>query len=206
MRKARPDKLYHGSPNKFDKFDINKIGSNVGTAGASIGFYFTSEIEEALSYGKYVYVVDVKNLKLKKSVSNFTRKLSDRAILILMRNFLKLSDGDANYYENYDDYSYDDFLNNRNQNLRLEIENEILSNFRTSSDTEIITDFSNAGIPDELIFETLDILGYNYTMDQYDNSRFKNSQHYILYFEPKISERLTFKNLKAYQEYKKNYE
>ena len=206
MRKARPDKLYHGSPNKFDKFDINKIGSNVGTAGASIGFYFTSEIEEALSYGKYVYVVDVKNLKLKKSVSNFTRKLSDRAILILMRNFLKLSDGDANYYENYGDYSYDDFLNNRNQNLRLEIENEILSNFRTSSDTEIITDFSNAGIPDELIFETLDILGYNYTMDQYDNSRFKNSQHYILYFEPKISERLTFKNLKAYQEYKKNYE
>ena len=206
MRKARPDKLYHGSPNKFDKFDINKIGSNVGTAGASIGFYFTSEIEEALSYGKYVYVVDVKNLKLKKSVSNFTRKLSDRAILILMRNFLKLSDGDANYYENYGDYSYDDFLNNRNQNLRLEIENEILSNFRTSSDTKIIADFSNAGIPDELIFETLDILGYNYTMDQYDNSRFKNSQHYILYFEPKISERLTFKNLKAYQEYKKNYE
>lgn len=206
MRKARPDKLYHGSPNKFDKFDINKIGSNVGTTGASIGFYFTSEIEEALSYGKYVYVVDVKNLKLKKSVSNFTRKLSDRAILILMRNFLKLSDGDANYYENYDDYSYDDFLNNRNQNLRLEIENKILSNFRTSSDTEIIADFSNAGIPDELIFEVLDILGYNYTMDQYDNSRFKNSQHYILYFEPKISERLTFKNLKAYQEYKKNYE
>ena len=67
MKKARPDKLYHGSPNKFDKFDINKIGSNVGTAGASIGFYFTSEIEEALSYGTYVYVVDVKNLKLKKS-------------------------------------------------------------------------------------------------------------------------------------------
>ena len=44
MRKARPDKLYHGSPNKFDKFDINKIGSNVGTVGASIGFYLTTEI------------------------------------------------------------------------------------------------------------------------------------------------------------------
>ena len=38
MNKSTPDKLYHGSPVKFDKFDINKIGSNVGTSGASVGF------------------------------------------------------------------------------------------------------------------------------------------------------------------------
>ena len=151
MRKARPDKLYHGSPNKFDKFDINKIGSNVGTAGASIGFYFTSEIEEALSYGKYVYVVDVKNLKLKKSVSNFTRKLSDRAILILMRNFLKLSDGDANYYENYGDYSYDDFLNNRNQNLRLKIENEIINQLKINDTFNELNIKDNVKIIEDII-------------------------------------------------------
>ena len=84
MNKTIPDKIYHGSPVKFSKFDLNKIGTNKGTSGASIGLYFTTSIQEALNYGNFIYVVDFNSLKLKQNLSNFTRTLNGTKIIKLI--------------------------------------------------------------------------------------------------------------------------
>lgn len=201
MNKTIPDKIYHGSPVKFSKFDLNKIGTNKGTSGASIGLYFTTSIQEALTYGNFIYVVDFNTLKLKQNLSNFTRTLNGIKIIKLIDYCLEISKGEDNYYDNYDDYHYDDYINNKKLNLKKEINREIINSFLKSTDTEIIGSLANAGISSITIFEALNKLNYNYTLDQYDSPQFKNSQHYVLYFEPKISEKLTFKDSKSLQKY-----
>lgn len=201
MNKAIPDKLYHGSPKKFIQFDIKYIGSNVGTSGASIGFYFTTSLEEAISYGKYVYVVDFKKLKLLKPISNYVKSLNGLQIVNLIDLILILSKGTNNYYDNYDDYHYDDYIANEKIILKRKIEKTILDGFRNLVDTEIIGSLVNAGIEEKYIFEALAKMGYNYTMDQYDDSNHKNSQHYILYFAPKLSAKLMFKTHEDFVNY-----
>ena len=109
--------------------------------------------------------------------------------------------GDENYYQNYDEYTYQNYKNKTNIKLKNDISNDIFDSLITCTDTEIIGSLVNAGISTYLIFKVLNKMGYNYTMDQYDDNVFKNSQHYILYFEPKIEEKLTFKDDKSFDEY-----
>ena len=53
---GEPMVLYHGSPNEFTKFDIDKFGrSDLGTFGK--GFYFTSRENKAARYGENVMPV-----------------------------------------------------------------------------------------------------------------------------------------------------
>lgn len=205
MNKSTPDKLYHGSPVKFNKFDISKIGSNTNCSGAGIGFYFTTSIEQALSYGKYIYVVDFEKLKLKKSLSNFKRTLNGNQIIYILDSIFKITKGEENYFENFDDYQWNDYVNESKLKLKQTINQEIINSFISWNDTDIIASFINSGtINPDMIFNILHKMGYNYTMDQYDDSIYKNSQHYILYFEPKIEERLTFKDKKSFEDYIEN--
>lgn len=202
MNKSTPDKLYHGSNVKFNKFDLNKIGSNVGTSGAGAGLYFSSSIEEAITYGKYIYVVDFESLNLKKTLSNFKRTLNKNQIITILDQILNETKGDENYYQNYDEYTYQNYKNKTNIKLKNDISNEIFESLINSTDTEIISSFINSGsIRIPTLLNVLNKMGYNYTMDQYDDNLFKNSQHYILYFEPKIEEKLTFKDDKSFDEY-----
>lgn len=201
MTKATPDKLYHGSPRKFIQFDIRHIGSNVGTTGASVGFYFTTSLEEAVSYGKYVYVVDFKRLKLQKSLSNYVKTLSGDQIIKLLDLIMIMSKGTNNFYDNYEDYHYEDYIANEKITDKRNAEKEIVSSFLSITDTDMLGNLVNAGIEEKYIFDALHKLGYNYTMDQCDGSNFRNSQHYILYFAPKILSKLMFKNEQAFKDY-----
>lgn len=60
--------VYHGSPNKFDNFDLSRVGKGNDQNGP--GVYFTINREEAETYGQYVngYELNVKKwLSTKKS-------------------------------------------------------------------------------------------------------------------------------------------
>lgn len=205
MNKSTPDKLYHGTKAKFTKFDLNKIGTGAGNSGAGIGVYFSTSLEEALSYGPNIYVVDYDSLKLKKSLSNFKRTLNKNQIIHILTKCMIYSEGESNYFQNYGDYNYNDYKSNTKLELKNKINQEIFQDFITWSDTDIISSFINSGsIEPPMLLDVLNKMDYTHTMDQWDDNLFKNSQHYILYFEPKIEERLTFKDRKSFEEYIQN--
>ena len=43
-------KAYHGSPHKFDKFDMSKLGSGEGAQAYGHGLYFADNVDVAKSY------------------------------------------------------------------------------------------------------------------------------------------------------------
>ena len=194
MYKSTPISLFHGSTKIFDKFDNKFIRSATGTAGAGMGHYMTSEILEASGYGNIIYEVDFKSLKLKNYLSNFKRTLNSQKIIKIIDDCLVLSKGECNYYENFDDYSFNDYKTGKNKWLKKEIEQEIIQSFLTDEDTRIISDFVNAGFSTDILFKVLNKMGYTHTLDQYDQSNYPNAQHYILYFEPKIKNRYKINN------------
>lgn len=57
---------YHGSPTKFQSFTDEFVGGKDATDQEGPGIYFTTSLENAMAYGKYVYYVE---LSPKKSVS-----------------------------------------------------------------------------------------------------------------------------------------
>jgi hypothetical protein len=59
---SAPDVLYHGSMQKFDKFDISKIKSGDGLTKYGFGFYFSDDESTALKYttGKMRFIYQVK--------------------------------------------------------------------------------------------------------------------------------------------------
>ena len=52
--------LYHGSKNKFDSFDTKKKGSATDSGLRGRGFYFSTNLRTAQSYGQHVYEVYLK--------------------------------------------------------------------------------------------------------------------------------------------------
>ena len=46
------NRFYHGSPYKFDKFDIDRIGTGDGLSKFGHGLYFTNNVEMAIYYAK----------------------------------------------------------------------------------------------------------------------------------------------------------
>ena len=65
--------LYHGSSNKFNKFDYSKIRTNGTSEG--LGFYFTDSKEIASQYGDNGYLYTVK-LNANKSLSDNEKTIS----------------------------------------------------------------------------------------------------------------------------------
>jgi hypothetical protein len=50
--KAQGTPVYHGTTEKFDKFDINKAGKSTDSGMFGKGFYFTDNLKEAKTYAK----------------------------------------------------------------------------------------------------------------------------------------------------------
>lgn len=60
MTHKKTMRLYHGSPNLFDKFDCKLIGSNTELSKFGHGFYAARKKEGAEGYvNPYLYVIDV---------------------------------------------------------------------------------------------------------------------------------------------------
>jgi hypothetical protein len=93
--------LYHGSNNKFEKFNKKFLGSSMGKAPSNMrGFYFTNNIKLAKSFGKYIYKVKVKinnpyifnangkgYSQLKHTINNIVDEIDNQYDSILIRNY-----------------------------------------------------------------------------------------------------------------------
>jgi hypothetical protein len=164
--------VYHGTPNDFEEFSFDFIGTQSGTDGAGFGIYFTESESEALCYGENIFKC---LLKLKTNVSNdkvtFTRNFLKKVLTKLYTDF------DINYFENY---SIQFFPIETNDHLFDEIYQKLKRYSR--SDTEIIGSFINAGVNPEKIFEILSSLGYDHTIDNDESYLNKEGiKHYIIY-------------------------
>lgn len=150
---------YHGSDTKFSKFDPQKIGGSNGTNNG-FGFYFSDNEDEASTYGKYVYEVQ---LNIRNLISDTKKTLSRPVIKKLLDNLAKI---ECNYYQNFD------------YNVKATIDSLLDS---CDTDTEIIGDVINAvgSIQDVLL--QLSKMGYSHTINL--DTFALNSVHYVM-FDP----------------------
>lgn len=74
--------FYHGSNSVFDKFDLKYVGSASDNFQEGPGFYFTSSLEEAKHFGKYVKKYF---LHIKKAVP-LTGKMKIREVKFMIQN------------------------------------------------------------------------------------------------------------------------
>ena len=72
--------VYHGSPNEFDKFDHEKIGSSNATS-LGRGFYFTMDKIRAKGYGKHTRKFEI---TIKKPVNQECRTIDSENIVQLI--------------------------------------------------------------------------------------------------------------------------
>lgn len=54
-------KLYHGSNNNIDKFNLDFVSTNTGNDEYGVGIYLTDDYEVASGYGMYTYEVVLKS-------------------------------------------------------------------------------------------------------------------------------------------------
>lgn len=152
--------VYHGSPNKFDEFSFDFVGSQSGTSGAGFGLYFTELEAEAFVYGENIFECV---LTLKTPIHNERVTLKYNDIKRIIDNCIDV--GGNNYYQNYQ------------YNEKIAIESFFNG---CSSDTEIIGSIINAGIELDIIMLVLTSLGYTHTIDN-NESDDHMSTHYIVY-------------------------
>lgn len=141
--------LYHGSPNKFNKFNFDHIRTNGTTEG--IGFYFTDNKQIANGYASNGYLYTI-NLNGKKEISSNERTLT--------RNELKkfitvLQNNDIDYLSNFGDVSFSGYNNVLNDAI-----DSLLS---CNDDVELLCDIYNAqGDNENIISLFVDTLGYDH--------------------------------------------
>lgn len=92
--------VYHGSKERFNQFDYDKIGLN-GTA-EGIGFYFTDNIDISKKYGErgYLYTIDFKG---EKPLSNDKKTITRQQL----RKYLIALDNKTEYLSNWGDKDYE---------------------------------------------------------------------------------------------------
>lgn len=104
--KAQGVQAFHGTPEKFDKFDISKSGKSTDSGMFGKGFYFTNDINEAKTYstrnGKTGEVKDVvlnlKNPLVLNSKSDIPK------INVPMETIEQMRNADKNYSEAFTQY------------------------------------------------------------------------------------------------------
>lgn len=94
--------VYHGSPNKFDTFDYNKIRENGTQEG--IGFYFTDYKDVAERYAKDGFLYTTK-FKGKKPLSSEKLTISKAAF----KKFMKKLHQEIQYLDNWGDVKFEGF-------------------------------------------------------------------------------------------------
>lgn len=143
--------VYHGSPNKFDKFDYNKIGEN-GTA-EGFGFYFTDKKSIAENYAGsgYIYTVELKGKELSGTEMTITEKQFRKLALHLNKK--------GEYLSNFGEVAYDGLENV----LRIAVETEYES---SEDDAELIGGIINAyGDKEGVLQAAYKLLGYGFIKD-----------------------------------------
>lgn len=161
--------VYHGTPNKFDEFSLDFIGSESGTTGAGVGLYFTESEAEALTYGENIFKC---LLKLKNNISNDEVTLTFDMIYMLIEKLYK--DKNENWFENW----LLQYFPQKSDKKTIKIIDDVIKH--CSSDTEIISGFVNSGIRVTDIFDVLLTLGYDHTIDN-EEPIDGISKHYIVY-------------------------
>lgn len=141
--------LYHGSPNKFKKFDTSRLRTNGSLEG--LGFYFTTSIDIAMGYAQngYLYTAE---LDCKKGLSDNKRTMTRHELKVLLIEL----DKRTNYLSNYGDIQFETY-------------NVILDRALTSeydyndTDTEIIGSIYNSdGENHEILTLIYEMLGYDH--------------------------------------------
>lgn len=91
--------LYHGSDVLFDEFVIDNVGKEEANDADGTGIYFTTDKNDAMHYGKYVYTVKIKPRKI---ISDKTRSVSRTLLskLVKMRDEWELNAQDWDENEN----------------------------------------------------------------------------------------------------------
>lgn len=153
--------VYHGSPNKFDKFKFDFVGKNNGITGGGFGLYFSESKSDAQSYGKYVYTVF---LQLQNNVSSTEVTFTPQ----LLKCILDSIPTKHSYYEKYTVSNKSKFINTL---LRL-----------SKSDIEIIADIINKSFGGDCqpMLEILTKYGLTHTVD-HETPEDPTITHYIIY-------------------------
>lgn len=95
---------YHGTRSEFKRFEQQFIGAHAIEHG--YGFYFTSEIEQAKSYGNYIIEAD---LLIRKPFSNDTITITKNQVKQYIRKYVDSTGED--YLSNYGWYEDDGYEN-----------------------------------------------------------------------------------------------
>lgn len=137
--------VYHGSKEKFERFDLAKIGLN-GTAEGK-GIYFTDSLFIAEGYGRNGYLYTVK--------FNGKKQLSEQALIISkeeLRAFLEALDNEMDYLANWGEISFEGYDCVMNAALEGEISG-------SDNDVDLIAGIcntsGNVGRALEILYETL---------------------------------------------------
>ena len=146
-------KYYHGSPNKFEIFDYNKIRTNGSSEG--LGFYFTDNIDIAKGYGSDGYLYCVK-LKGKKPLSDNEKTITKDDLKMYIEELHMFT----NFLDNYGEIEYSGY----DYVLNLALDSEYNYN---DTDTEIISSIYNAvGENEKTITLLYELLGYDHILSK----------------------------------------
>lgn len=149
-------RVYHGSNNKFEKFDYEQMGLN-GTA-RGYGFYFTDSKEFARKYAHNGYILEVE-FTGRKFLSEKKKTITKAQLKKLV---IKLNELDE-FLSNYGDTSYGQF----NKVLTEAVDN--LYNYN-DNDVDIIGDICNSyGRKDVPLRELYLLAGYDSIKAVYEN-------------------------------------
>lgn len=163
------DYFYHGSNAKIKKFEL-QYDQIQKTLQYGLGIYFTNKMEDASSYGKYLYTVEA-NLNPSRALPNNGRpKKSD---LLDMIRYAKLLDREE----------YDISISNMDEDENVAIK-EYVGNYLVNNPIESYTILSSDFYrkhPVEFC-ESLVSLGYDYFLTQ----RQAFSAKHLVVYNPKI--------------------
>lgn len=137
--------VYHGSKEKFERFNLSKIGLNGTSEGK--GIYFTNSETVAKGYGENGYLYTVK--------FNGQKHLNEQALTISeneLRTFLETLDKEMDYLENWGEVSFEGYESVMNAAIEGELSG-------SDNDVDLVSGICNAsgnvGRALEIVYETL---------------------------------------------------
>lgn len=138
--------VYHGSKNKFEKFDYEYMGWNATSEG--FGFYFTDSKQIAEGYASgFLYTVEFTG---KKSLSSDKKTITKAQL----RKFLTRLDETGQYLSNYGDTEYEGF--------NKVLSEAVNSTYNSDDDVEMICGICNAyGNKEEVLQELYKMFGFD---------------------------------------------
>lgn len=145
-------KVYHGSPNKFDRFDYTKIGTLGSSEGH--GFYFTTSREVAAHYAQdgYLYEVEFHGKK----------PLSLDKLTIDKKTFQKILEeidfSGSDYLSNWGDIKWDGYVRVLDQAVE-----GLYYDGPGANDVDLIASLINSAGSAEIVYRVLyDEFGYDH--------------------------------------------